>query len=389
MPLFEWKWSNLARECETHLGLKGFTAVQIPPPNEHTWITMNQGIAAMLHGSVVPKSEAAALPVRPKLPSAMLRPSTLGTLFVLGHALAFFIIPAWTARQVYDVSWPLAAKLPLMAVLIAVAGHGFHLLGIVGHEGIHFTLHRNKVASVVIGIVAASALLGQFASGFAATHWNHHRFTNTQSDPDGQVFARYRSLWARMLFARLHADHVYAETTVRIALGRPLGLAYRFPLPPRTFRRLAWFNLGTVAGFLALYAAIACLDPVAGLVSIGLPLVGAAMLSGLRPYAEHANTKPGMFHDTRSRTSWLSTWCFLGTNYHLEHHLYPSVPCYRLPRVHRFLVHEGILAGAPIETTLRGGWQHATSRSQYPREVVGDSPIDPIATQPGTEGATL
>ncbi|NTU42381.1 MAG: ATPase [Nitrospirales bacterium] len=33
--LFEWKWSDVARECETYLGPKGFAAVQISPPQEH------------------------------------------------------------------------------------------------------------------------------------------------------------------------------------------------------------------------------------------------------------------------------------------------------------------------------------------------------------------
>jgi alpha-amylase len=33
--LFEWKWSDIARECETYLGPKGFAAVQISPAAEH------------------------------------------------------------------------------------------------------------------------------------------------------------------------------------------------------------------------------------------------------------------------------------------------------------------------------------------------------------------
>lgn len=41
--LFEWKWTDVARECETYLGPKGFTAVQISPPNEHAWITSGDG----------------------------------------------------------------------------------------------------------------------------------------------------------------------------------------------------------------------------------------------------------------------------------------------------------------------------------------------------------
>ncbi len=33
--LFEWKWSDVANECENFLGPKGFSAVQVSPPNEH------------------------------------------------------------------------------------------------------------------------------------------------------------------------------------------------------------------------------------------------------------------------------------------------------------------------------------------------------------------
>ena len=34
--LFEWKWTDIARECETVLGPAGFTAVQVSPPQEHS-----------------------------------------------------------------------------------------------------------------------------------------------------------------------------------------------------------------------------------------------------------------------------------------------------------------------------------------------------------------
>ncbi|MEM5496376.1 alpha-amylase family protein [Paraglaciecola mesophila] len=38
--LFEWNWQDIATECETYLGPKGYAAVQVSPPNEH--ITANQ-----------------------------------------------------------------------------------------------------------------------------------------------------------------------------------------------------------------------------------------------------------------------------------------------------------------------------------------------------------
>src|SRR3989475_4145702 len=36
VQLFEWKWTDIAGECETVLGPAGFKAVQISPPQEHS-----------------------------------------------------------------------------------------------------------------------------------------------------------------------------------------------------------------------------------------------------------------------------------------------------------------------------------------------------------------
>lgn len=41
--LFEWKWTDIAQECETFLGPKGFSAVQVSPPNEHAVVETSPG----------------------------------------------------------------------------------------------------------------------------------------------------------------------------------------------------------------------------------------------------------------------------------------------------------------------------------------------------------
>lgn len=41
--LFEWKWIDIAKECENYLGPKGFAAVQVSPPNEHAVVLANGG----------------------------------------------------------------------------------------------------------------------------------------------------------------------------------------------------------------------------------------------------------------------------------------------------------------------------------------------------------
>lgn len=37
--LFEWKWTDIAAECERFLGPKGYGGVQVSPPQEHAVIT--------------------------------------------------------------------------------------------------------------------------------------------------------------------------------------------------------------------------------------------------------------------------------------------------------------------------------------------------------------
>jgi alpha-amylase len=38
VQLFEWKWSDIANECENFLSPRGFGGVQISPPNENVLI---------------------------------------------------------------------------------------------------------------------------------------------------------------------------------------------------------------------------------------------------------------------------------------------------------------------------------------------------------------
>ena len=58
--------------------------------------------------------------------------------------------------------------------------------------------------------------------GWAASHWNHHRYTNQASDPDCQLYSRYQSFWSRLLFARLASNRVNLANTLRMLLGKPL-----------------------------------------------------------------------------------------------------------------------------------------------------------------------
>ena len=52
---------------------------------------------------------------------------------------------------------------------------------------------------------------------------------------------------------------------------------------------------------------------------------------------------------TNLAPAWLRWWLFPHhVNYHIEHHLHPSLPHYRLPEAHRLMAARGVLEGAEV-----------------------------------------
>jgi fatty acid desaturase len=92
-----------------------------------------------------------------------------------------------------------------------------------------------------------------------------------------------------------------------------------------------------------------------------LPLVTVVQaILRLRAIAEHGATTDFSSPLTAARTNvcpaWLEWLIFPHhVNYHIEHHLYASVPHYNLPRLHREMAARGVLDGAEVvrfRTTL-------------------------------------
>ena len=93
-----------------------------------------------------------------------------------------------------------------------------------------------------------------------------------------------------------------------------------------------------------------------------LPLVTVVQaILRLRAIAEHGATSDFSSPLTAARTNvapmWLEWLIFPHhVNYHIEHHLYASVPHYNLRQLHREMVARGVLDGAevvPFAVTLR------------------------------------
>ena len=278
---------------------------------------------------------------KPKLPRALMQVSLLGSVGFIAYALAMFVVPSFACWRVWQSALPLVAKLALSAVLVVMSGQGLHLLGWVGHEGWHFNLSRNKKLSAFVGTLFGSMVVSFFTVGMNLTHWDHHRFTNKPGDPDCALFSPHKTLWSRFVVARLALNRTHIRNVMRLIARRPMAFQHTpFELP--TMRIYALLNVIFQLGWLAVYVAVAVYDLRLAIVAIVAPHFVSFVLTAQRSYTEHAGTRAGMFVDARTRTSGLSSFLFFFNNYHLEHHLYPGVPCYRLRAVHRHLRASGV-----------------------------------------------
>ena len=72
----------------------------------------------------------------------------------------------------------------------------------------------------------------------------------------------------------------------------------------------------------------------------------------IRGISEHAGFKQGDDQRMNTRTvrsRWQAWWVAPGQlNYHITHHLYPSIPWYRTRQTYRMLQDRGALDGAPV-----------------------------------------
>ena len=244
----------------------------------------------------------------------------------------------------------LAAKLALWAVA------GFVVNGLVqlGHDAWHHNLFPRRWQNAVYGH-GFSVLFGVSFSAARHAHLRHHWYNRTERDPDAyNVGARgvrvqlqyYAVVVAGLVLAPLHFNLLY-----------PIAFYPRRQLPRHAVE---------VALYAAVYVAVFALvlgpgDLVGAALAIWLvPIVFATPWNGLKSVADHYRNvwKGDRFHTaTTVRTTRAWSWLWNGLNYHLDHHLYPRVPGYRLAQIHARIGPELAARGAPVfDGYLRVFW---------------------------------
>ena len=255
-------------------------------------------------------------------------------------ALAIAFDWAVIAAAIAVSSWAASPFVYVFAVLV-IAGR-MHALGIIIHEFAHYRFIADKKRSDLIGDIVLAWPLGTTVDAYRKNHLAHHRYTNTDQDPDWTV--------------KFGTQHFTFPQRWQYALANVIGYlilvnSYRDLKSifsrlnkdqdklPRDYRlkRLAFYVV--VLGIIGLFGAWKGLL----LYWIVPYFTVLLLLLYLRSVAEHFGS---MDYDSElgsSRTVYPHFWekAFLAphnVNYHLDHHLYPSVPFYNLPKLHALLL---------------------------------------------------
>jgi fatty acid desaturase len=264
-------------------------------------------------------------------------------------------------------SWPDPL---LVGLCVFVIGTRQHALFVLAHDAAHYLLYERRWLNDLVGRACAGAA-GLSMCTYRIIHRLHHNNLYGALDPDTALHGGYprgKAYLARKLLKDLGgftAWKTYAyflggmpaeNAQTQVAL-RPLAdTSPRLRAEARADRNLVMafhllaFVLAAWNGYLLQY-----------LVLWILPLVTVVQaLLRLRAVAEHGAPGDVSSPLTAARTNlgpaWL-TWLLFPhhVNYHIEHHVYASVPHYNLPELHREMERHGVLRGAeviPFRATL-------------------------------------
>lgn len=286
-------------------------------------------------------------------------------LYAIGFQWIVIIGSIWIALAINDW-WAF-----LLAVI--VIGTRQHALAVLMHDASHYLIVRNKTLNDVIASIFLSFPILTSTSRYRTHHGLHHRHVNTELDPDDnnrQIFATRLDMFVTAL-----KDVTGFNTMTTVGTLNHFGITGPMVKPAghpdgigRLEKGLAWTFYGVI-----LLAVIVFGVWLEFLFFWVLPL--ATVLPPIlrfRALAEHGGCEDGS-DLTMARTvtpGWLERVLLAPCNvhYHLEHHLYPGIPFYNLPKASDLLHRREVYAA---QAHVNDGYFVGSQR--VVDEVVGSS----------------
>lgn len=241
-------------------------------------------------------------------------------------------------------------------------------LAILMHDTAHGLLFVNRRVNDWVGAWLCACPVFTSLALYRPYHLQHHRFTQQAEDPDLGLSAPFpisRASLGRKIVRDLTGQTAFQRRGEQ--LRRALG-----PVDAPIATRLGnlWCKeKGSLGVNLVLFAGLAAIGywwlyPVMWL----LPLaIWYQLVSRIRNIAEHAVVPDNDDPLRNTRTTYANPLERLllapyWVNYHLEHHLFMFVPCWRLPQAHRALLGAGVRSKMELQPNYRTVLRLATAR---------------------------
>lgn len=225
---------------------------------------------------------------------------------------------------------------PLIWVPLAVV-QGFTVFNftVLLHEVVHHNIFERRRPRLerLLGFLYAIPS-GISASQFTRWHLDHHaELGSDEDDPKRRHLSpKVNARWYKLLYctpalfpiyfraARRESSHYPAPLQRAIARERQVSLLFHL-----TALAAIWYAFGFPAALRASIIPVFFIFPI------------AFTLNRLGQHYDIDPTDPAKW-GTLMRGHWFWDFAYLNSNYHLEHHYFPGVPFYHLPRVQRALL---------------------------------------------------
>lgn len=275
---------------------------------------------------------------------------------------ALSVLAPWKTGAAIALDWAVIVAViafsewmgTLWALILAwvVIGGRQHALGVLIHDFAHYRFISNKNLSEWVGDALLAWPLLTFVDGYRRNHLAHHRYMNTEKDPD----------WRIKLGTRHFTFPQTWQYAIMNLLGYLVGISSYRDMKSLIARlsddegRPKNYQLKRFAFYFAVAVVLTLTDAWYGFALYWMVpfFTFFLMFLYIRSVAEHFGSMDYATELGSARTVYPYLWerAFFAphnVNYHLDHHLYPSVPFYNLPKLHAALMADPeFAAGAHI-----------------------------------------
>lgn len=285
-------------------------------------------------------------------------------LLVSALPVAGIVVGIW-AVGLPDQSWIVKLAISLTVAWLMTIN------GLVAHD---LCVHRVRWGQRFSWLqsAVAFALLTSSATGYGRSHIRHHAHVGTAEDTEAYK-QDLNTIWRRVVFCTVVG--IKLVRSGRWASPRRKGYYDTGVSSPREVRQIR-IEKALVLSILVAVAIGAWFEPMRALMGYVVPIVVfAPILNSLRIIIEHAEADQSNHYafGTNYRTGLFSQLLFLADSgdCHLVHHVFPRIPCYRMPAAVRafrpFFASKGVAERRSFTALLKGWFisGHA-HRSRWP-----------------------